>query len=77
MFGALSPAAPQDISGLEICTAEKQMDRRTACLQANVEFLQQALNSWRAKPTKKSPLPTAILPQRARKSPPSGRQSRN
>ena len=41
---ALSPAAPQDIRGLEVCTAEKQMDRRTACLQANVEFLQQALN---------------------------------
>lgn len=27
-----------------MCTAEKQMDRRTACLQANTEFLQQALN---------------------------------
>lgn len=40
----LSPAAPQDIRGLEVCTAEKQMDRRTACLQANVEFLQQALS---------------------------------
>jgi esterase/lipase len=39
----LSPAAAQDIRGLEICTTEKQMDRRTACLQANVEFLQQAL----------------------------------
>jgi esterase/lipase len=40
----LSPAAAQDIRGLEICTTEKQMDRRTACLQANVEFLQQALS---------------------------------
>jgi septal ring factor EnvC (AmiA/AmiB activator) len=39
----LSPAAAQDIRGLEVCTAEKQMERRTACLQANVEFLQQAL----------------------------------
>ena len=28
---------------MEICTAEKQIDRRTACLQANVEFLEQAL----------------------------------
>ncbi len=28
---------------MEVCTAEKQMDRRTACLQANVEFLHQAL----------------------------------
>ena len=40
----LPPAAAQDIRGLEICTTEKQMERRTGCLQANVEFLQQALN---------------------------------
>jgi hypothetical protein len=40
---SLSPAAAQDIRVMEVCTAEKQMDRRTACLQANVEFLQQAL----------------------------------
>lgn len=33
----------QDIRGLEICTAEKQMERRTGCLQSNVQFLQQAL----------------------------------
>lgn len=39
----LAPAAAQDIRGLELCTAEKQMDRRTGCLQANVEFLQQTL----------------------------------
>ena len=39
---SLSPAAAQDIRGMEVCTAEKQMERRTACLQANVEFLQQA-----------------------------------
>lgn len=39
----LSPAAGQDIRGIEVCTAEKQMDRRTSCLQANVEFLQKAL----------------------------------
>ena len=40
---SLSPAVAQDIRGMEVCTAEKQMERRTACLQANVEFLQQAL----------------------------------
>ena len=28
---------------MEVCTTEKQMERRTTCLQANVEFLQQAL----------------------------------
>jgi plasmid stabilization system protein ParE len=40
----LSPAAAQDIRGLEVCSAEKQMERRTACLQANTEFLQQTLS---------------------------------
>jgi len=39
-----SSALAQDIKGLEVCTAEKQMERRTACLQSNVEFLQQALS---------------------------------
>ena len=28
---------------MEVCTAEKQMERRTGCLQTNIEFLQQAL----------------------------------
>ncbi|HVV63039.1 MAG TPA: hypothetical protein VHD14_14935 [Pseudolabrys sp.] len=37
------PAAAQDVRGLEVCTAEKQMERRTSCLQSNVQFLQQAL----------------------------------
>jgi hypothetical protein len=36
-------AAAQDVRGLEACMAEKQMERRTGCLQANVEFLQQDL----------------------------------
>jgi predicted RNase H-like nuclease (RuvC/YqgF family) len=38
-----SPAIGQDIRGMEVCTAEKQMERRTSCLQADVEYLQQAL----------------------------------
>jgi predicted RNase H-like nuclease (RuvC/YqgF family) len=33
----------QDIRGLEACMAEKQMERRTGCLQANAEFLQQEI----------------------------------
>ena len=37
------PRAAQDIRGLEVCTAEKAMERRTGCLQSNVEFLQRAL----------------------------------
>jgi hypothetical protein len=44
LIGALlSSAAAQDVRGVEKCTAEAQMERRTGCLQANVEFLQQAL----------------------------------
>lgn len=29
----------QDVPGIEICTAEKDMARRTGCLQSNVNFL--------------------------------------
>jgi septal ring factor EnvC (AmiA/AmiB activator) len=43
IFAAAAPAMAQDIRGLEVCTAEKAMERRTSCLQSNVEFLQQAL----------------------------------
>ncbi|HET7806601.1 MAG TPA: hypothetical protein VFL53_20370 [Pseudolabrys sp.] len=39
----VSPAIAQDIRGVEKCTAESQIERRTGCLQANVEFLHQAL----------------------------------
>ena len=36
-------AIAQDVPGIEICTAEKDMNRRTSCLQSNVNFLQQSL----------------------------------
>ena len=36
-------APAQDVRGLEVCTAEKDMARRTGCLQANVEYLQQEM----------------------------------
>jgi chromosome segregation ATPase len=38
-----SRIAAQDIRGMELCMAETRMERRTGCLQANIEFLQQAL----------------------------------
>jgi septal ring factor EnvC (AmiA/AmiB activator) len=38
-----APAAAQDVRGMEVCTAEKTMERRTSCLQSNVEFLQRTL----------------------------------
>ena len=40
MGGALKA---QDIPGIEICTVEKTMERRTSCLQSNVDFLQKSL----------------------------------
>jgi uncharacterized protein YhaN len=36
-------ALAQDVPGIEICTRESRMDRRTSCLQSNVEFLQQVV----------------------------------
>jgi len=39
-----SPATAQDVPGLETCTAEKQMERRTGCLQSNDDFLAQSLS---------------------------------
>ncbi len=38
-LASASIAHAQDVRGLEVCTAEKQMDRRTGCLQANIDFL--------------------------------------
>ena len=40
---ASRPAHAQDVRGLEICSAEKQMERRTGCLQTNDEYLQQVI----------------------------------
>jgi prefoldin subunit 5 len=41
----LSPAAlhAQDVPGIEICTVEKTMERRTSCLQSNVDFLHKTI----------------------------------
>lgn len=36
-------ATAQDVPGIEICTAEKTMERRTGCLQSNVNFLKSSL----------------------------------
>jgi esterase/lipase len=38
-----SVARAQDVPGIEICTVEKTMERRTSCLQSNVEFLQKTI----------------------------------
>jgi septal ring factor EnvC (AmiA/AmiB activator) len=43
LLAAAVPAAAQDVPGIELCTRESRLDRRTGCLQSNVEFLQQAI----------------------------------
>lgn len=39
----LTPAYAQDVPGIEICTVEKTMERRTSCLQSNVDFLMKTI----------------------------------
>jgi uncharacterized protein HemX len=45
LSGALFATATraQDVPGIEICTVEKTMERRTSCLQSNVDFLQKTI----------------------------------
>lgn len=33
----------QDVPGIEICTVEKTWERRTSCLQSNVDFLHKTM----------------------------------
>ena len=40
-------AGAQDVPGIEICTVEKTMERRTSCLQSNVDFLQKTITKLR------------------------------
>jgi hypothetical protein len=40
---ASAPTRAQDVPGIEICTVEKTMERRTSCLQSNVDFLQKTI----------------------------------
>jgi TolA-binding protein len=43
----------QDVPGIEICTVEKTMERRTSCLQSNVDFLQKTITKLSADHTQK------------------------
>ena len=38
-----SVACAQDVPGIELCTQETRMDRRTGCLQSNVDYLQKLI----------------------------------
>ena len=42
-LGVVGTAHAQDVPGIEICTVEKTMERRTSCLQSNVDFLQKTI----------------------------------
>ncbi|MGF6306987.1 TolA-binding protein [Bradyrhizobium sp. i1.8.4] len=43
-LGVVGTARAQDVPGIEICTVEKTMERRTSCLQSNIDFLQKTIN---------------------------------
>lgn len=43
LLAATLPAAAQDVPGIENCSAEKAMERRTGCLQSNVNYLKAQL----------------------------------
>src|ERR1700731_3670928 len=45
---ASSAARAQDVPGIEICTVEKTMERRTSCLQSDVDFLQNTITKLAA-----------------------------
>jgi len=39
LLPAVVSAWAQDVQGIELCTRETRMDRRTGCLQSNIEYL--------------------------------------
>lgn len=45
---ANSPCRAQDVPGIEICTVDKTMERRTSCLQSNIDFLVKTINRLRS-----------------------------
>jgi hypothetical protein len=40
LLGMSAVARAQDVQGIELCTRESNMDRRTSCLQSNIGYLQ-------------------------------------
>jgi hypothetical protein len=43
MLTGMAAASAQDVAGVEDCTKTAGLDRRTGCLQANVNFLQRTM----------------------------------
>jgi uncharacterized coiled-coil protein SlyX len=48
VFPMIRSGWAQDVPGIEICTVEKTMERRTSCLQSNVDFLQKTISKLNA-----------------------------
>lgn len=46
---SVTAAVAQDIQGIENCMAEKQIERRTSCLQSNINFLKSTIGAEVAK----------------------------
>jgi hypothetical protein len=45
---SIPAALGQDVPGIEICTVEKTMERRTSCLQSNIDFLHKTITKLAA-----------------------------
>src|SRR5262249_52000707 len=43
LLGVADAARAQDVQGVELCTRETSMDRRTSCLQSNIGYLQSVI----------------------------------
>ena len=41
-------AKAQDVPGIEICTVDKTWERRTSCLQSNIDFLVKTINRMKS-----------------------------
>ena len=48
MLPLCGAASAQDVQGIERCTRETAMDRRTGCLQSNIEYLQGVIAKYAA-----------------------------
>ena len=46
-------ARAQDVQGIELCTRETSMERRTGCLQSNVQYLQSVITKSAAEARQK------------------------
>jgi multidrug resistance efflux pump len=44
-LGLSGHALAQDVPGIENCMAEKQIERRTGCLQSNINFLKSQITT--------------------------------